>query len=96
MDWLALLRDNGMPSSRYNLPHESIWEDQAEANGFVVDLDHPVFGRYRTTGMPLQMEKTPTGVHRPSPTQGQHTDDVLTEIGLGAAIERLRSSGVVA
>ncbi len=94
-EWLDQLRDAGMPSSRYNGPHESIREPQAEVNGFVTDIDHPLFGRYRTVGMPFQMGETPTGVRGPSPTFGQHTDEVLTEIGLSDAIEQLRADGIV-
>lgn len=94
-DWLTILREAGMPSSRYNLPYESIWEEQVEANDLVVDLDHPVFGPYRTTGMPVSMEKTPSRVAGPSPMLGQHTDEVLTEIGLESRIADLRRSGTI-
>lgn len=94
-EWLTVLRENGMPSSRYNAPHESIYEEQVEANDFVVDLEHPVFGPYRTVGMPIRMEKTPTGITSPSPMFGQHTDEVLTEIGLADRIDQLRAADVV-
>ena len=94
-EWLDELRDAGMPSSRYNGPHESIREPQAELNGFVTDLEHPLFGSYRTVGMPYQMSETPTSVKGPSPTFGQHTDEVLIELGLGENIVQLRADGVV-
>ncbi|MDH3678409.1 MAG: CoA transferase [Acidimicrobiia bacterium] len=94
-DWLEVLREAGVPSSRYNTPVESIREEQAEVNGFVTDLEHPVFGSYRTVGMPFLMERTPTRIAGPSPTFGQHTDEVLAEIGLGSVIGDLRRRGVV-
>lgn len=94
-DWLETLRAVGFPAGRYNAPHESIWEEQAEVNGFVVDLEHPVFGSYRTTGMPLDMEKTPARISGPSPMIGQHTDEILRELGLDEGIEALRARGVV-
>lgn len=94
-EWLDALREAGVPSSRYNTPVEAIREEQAEINGFVTDLDHPVFGRYRTVGMPFQMEETPTRITGPSPTYGEHTDEVLTEIGLGPFIGDLRRRNVV-
>ena len=94
-EWLTLLRQGGLPCSRYNLPHEAVKETQAEANGYVVDLEHPAFGSYRTSGMPVQLDKTPTSIPGPSPMLDQHTDEVLSELGLGAEIETLRRAGVV-
>ena len=94
-EWVTTLRAVGMPCGRYNTPFEAVREPQAEANDFVVDLEHPVFGRYRTTGMPIQMSATPTSIDGPSPTLGQHTDEVLAELGLGAQVGHLRASGAV-
>ena len=94
--WLQLLHEAGYPASRYNLPLEAIDDPQIEANDYVVDLDHPLFGRYRTVGMPFALSDTPTGVRGPSPRLGADTDSVLAEIGLDADdIMRLRRAGVV-
>ncbi|MCP5025368.1 MAG: CoA transferase, partial [Actinomycetia bacterium] len=70
----------------YNLPHEAIHDPQVVANDFVVELEHPTFGPYTTTGMPVRFEKAPAKIPGPSPRFGQHTTDVLVDIGLDPAI----------
>lgn len=95
-EWLQALRSVGYPCSPYNLPYEALDDPQVRANDFVVDLEHPVFGRYTTTGMPIRFERAPSGVPGPSPTFAADTVDVLTEAGLGAdRIAELVDGGVV-
>ncbi len=81
-EWLTILRDGGYPCSPYNLPHEAIEDPQVRANEFAVDLEHPVFGRYTTVGMPVRFEKAPSGVPGPSPMFAAHTVEVLGQAGL--------------
>ncbi len=57
--WIARLRSQGVPCSRYYLPTEAINDPGALANDFVEDLDHPTIGRYRTTTTPMSMDKSP-------------------------------------
>ncbi len=95
-EWLADLRAVGYPCSRYNLPHEALDDEQVRANDFVVDLEHPIFGSYTTTGMPIRFEKAPSGVPGPSPAFAAHTVEVLTEIGFDrATIDGLVADGSV-
>lgn len=95
-EWLRLLRAENYPCSRYNFPYEAVEDPQAVANDYVVDLDHPDFGGYRTVGMPFGFDATPTGISGPSPRLGEHTSDVLAEIGLDPeTITELHRSGVV-
>jgi crotonobetainyl-CoA:carnitine CoA-transferase CaiB-like acyl-CoA transferase len=94
---MGVLRAIGYPCSRYNRPDEAIEDPQVVANDLVVGLDHPVFGHYVTTGMPLRMEATPVVVRGPSPCLGAHTVEVLTEIGFDPRrIEELLRAGAVA
>jgi len=47
-------------------------------------VDHPKRGKYLTVGNPIKMSDSPTDVTR-SPLLGEHTDEVLAELGIGAA-----------
>ncbi|MCP3992899.1 MAG: hypothetical protein GY724_27805, partial [Actinomycetia bacterium] len=85
-EWLEKLGAGGYPCGPYNLPHEAIHDPQVVANDFVVELEHPTFGPYTTTGMPVRFEKAPAKIPGPSPRFGQHTTDVLVDIGLDPAI----------
>jgi formyl-CoA transferase len=63
--------------------------------GTIVEVDHPKRGKYLTVGNPIKMSDSPTEVTR-SPLLGEHTDEVLAEIGFGATeVAELRAKKVV-
>lgn len=94
-EWLAQLRSHGYPSGRYNLPHEAIEDPQVRANNFMVELDHPAFGKHTVANMPVAFEKLATGITTPSPGLGQHSAEVLAEIGFSPErVAGFQASGV--
>jgi formyl-CoA transferase len=67
-----------------------------QANGIIVEQDHPVVGLVRQPRPAERMDVTPSEISRPAPTLGQHTDEVLAEIGLEPErIAELRASGTL-
>jgi len=95
-DWLTTLRAVGVPSAIVNFPHEIFDDVQARANGYIEDLEHPVHGSYQTVSSPLKMDATPLRHQGPSPGMGQHTDEVLAELGFDeTTVEALRAAAVV-
>src|SRR6201997_577257 len=70
-------------------------EPSLRATGTVVEVDHPKRGKYLTVGNPIKMSDSPTEVRR-SPLLGEHTREVLAELGLSAAeIDALRTAKVI-
>ena len=64
-------------------------------SGTLVEIDHPTRGRYLTVGNPIKMSDSSTEVTR-SPLLGEHTDEVLHQLGYSAEqIELLRSEHVI-
>ncbi len=63
---------------------ELIAEPSLRATGTVVEVDHPTRGKYVTVGNPIKLSDSPTEVRR-SPLLGEHTAEVLGELGLSAA-----------
>jgi formyl-CoA transferase len=55
-------------------------EPSLRATGTVVEVDHPTRGKYLTVGNPIKLSDSPTEVTR-SPLLGEHTDEVLAELG---------------
>ena len=65
-------------------------------NGYLVELDHPHFEGHRAVGIPVQLSETPGRVQGPAPELGQHTEQVLLDLGYEwAEIESLRDGGVI-
>ena len=59
-------------------------EPSLRATGTIVEVDHPERGKYLTVGNPIKLSDSPTDVQR-SPLLGEHTDEVLTELGFSNA-----------
>ncbi len=70
-------------------------EPALRATGTIVEVDHPVRGKYLTVGNPIKMSDSETVVTR-SPLLGEHTDEVLAQLGYGADyIAELRAEKVI-
>ena len=64
--------------------------------GAFAEVDHPVAGTLTYPGRPFMMEATPWSIRRPAPLLGQHTEEVLTELGMSdAEVESLRRDRVI-
>ena len=78
-------------------PDEALRDPHTLARGMVVEVEHPKAGKMKTLGIPAKMSETPGRIRFPSPTLGQHTEDVLK--GMLALsdrdIEQLRANNVV-
>ncbi len=70
-------------------------EPSLRASGTVVEVDHPVRGKYLSVGNPIKLSDSPTEVTR-SPLLGEHTDEVLAQLGFSVEdVASLRASGAV-
>ena len=71
-------------------------EAQAVHNQLFEEHDHPAMGRVRQPRPAARFSATPAELRQPSsPVHGQHTDEVLKELGLTGSIDRLRADGVI-
>ncbi|GAB7522042.1 formyl-CoA transferase [Paraburkholderia sp. 2C] len=88
--------------NKYDIPcgpilsMKEIAEDESlRKTGTIVEVDHPVRGKYLTVGNPIKLSDSPTDVTR-SPLLGEHTDEVMTELGYSAEqIAALRTAGAI-
>jgi crotonobetainyl-CoA:carnitine CoA-transferase CaiB-like acyl-CoA transferase len=60
------------------------------------EIEHPRAGKIKVTNIPFRMSKTPGSIRRPAPLTGQHSEEILREVGLSEAqIEALRQRGAI-
>jgi len=70
-------------------------EPSLRATGTIVEVDHPKRGKYLSVGNPIKLSDSPTVVKR-SPLLGEHTDEVLAELGYSPEqIGEFRSGKVI-
>ncbi len=79
--WLERLLAAGVPAGPVNDYASALDDPQTRAREMVVEADHPQAGRARMLGIPVKLSATPGAVRRPPPTLGQHTREVLAELG---------------
>jgi len=94
--WLDRLEAEGIPAGPI-LTYDQVFADpQVIHREMAVPVEHPVAGPTRVLGIPFKLSGTPASIRRPAPTLGQHTEEILGELGYDAdAIRRLRSDRVI-
>jgi len=94
--WLSLFDANEIPCGPINTYAQVFADAQVRAREMVVETDHPTLGHIRSLGSPIKMSATPPEVRRRAPLLGEHTDEVLAEIGFSLEeIAALRAARVV-
>ena len=95
--WLTALEAAGVPAGPIYTLDEVYADPQVRARDMVVETEHPAAGRIRNIGIPVKLSETPGAFRRPAPALGEHTDEVLRELGVSdARAAALRASGAVA
>jgi formyl-CoA transferase len=94
-DVMAILNRDDIPCGPILSMQEIANDPALRASGTVVEVDHPERGPYLTVGNPIKLSDSPTEVRR-SPLLGEHTEEVLLELGYSAAhIDALRAQQAI-
>jgi len=95
-EWLSQLSKADVACGPVRFVDE-LWEDpQVIANEYLVEYEHPRFGPMRGPRPIVSMSKTPTRIQRGAPALGEHTDEMLTQLGFPEGeIARLRACGAI-
>jgi crotonobetainyl-CoA:carnitine CoA-transferase CaiB-like acyl-CoA transferase len=81
--WLALFDAGNIPCGPINDYAQVFQDPQVLAREMVVEVEHPTLGSIKALGSPIKMSATPPDVRRRAPLLGEHTQEILSELGLG-------------
>ncbi len=96
-DWLPLLRAAGVPAGRINALDAALSDDHLRERGMIVELEHPALGYVKSIATPVHLSDTPLVYRRHPPRLGEHTDEILAELGYdGSQLAALREQAVIA
>jgi formyl-CoA transferase len=83
-EWVQVLLDAGVPAGPINDYAEVFADPHTQARAMMVEIEHPVEGTVRGLGIPVKLSDTPGQVRRAAPLLGEHTAEVLAELGCSA------------
>ncbi|UUZ71023.1 CoA transferase [Polaromonas sp. P1(28)-8] len=93
--WIERLNAGGVACGLINNVQEAFEEPQIKHLNMVKDVVSSHLGAQRLVGQPMQLERTPSTIARAAPRRGEHTEEILTELGLSAGdLARMKSTGV--
>lgn len=94
-EWREVLADADGAWAAVETPGELLEDPQALANGYICEVEHPGGSSFRMVPSPIQFDEQPAHLTR-APDHGEHTDEVLAELGIGEEeLMRLKIDGAV-
>ena len=94
--WISAFADAGIPAGPINSVAEALSSEQVLARHMVATVRHPEIDEVDLLGVPFRFAATPASIRRPPPLLGEHTNEVLAELGMTPAeIAGLRTDGVI-
>jgi len=97
-EWEKILTEKGdFIFSRIQSVSDLPTDPQVLANDYIVDYNHPTLGPVKVIGFPVSFSKTPSSVRLPAPVFGQHTEEILMDVGgyTWEEIEKLKDDKVI-
>ncbi len=93
-DWTSTLLDAGIPAAPMQTYPEAFQSEHAVHRKMRIDIEHPVEGQIPNIGFAVKLSGTPAQVRRPPPLLGEHTREILAEMGMSDdEVDRMACEG---
>jgi formyl-CoA transferase len=93
--WIERFNADGVACGHINNLQKVFEEPQIEHLNMVQDVVSKHLGPQRLVGQPVQLERTPSRIARAAPRRGEHTEEILGELGFGAdELARMKTKGI--
>jgi len=80
-EWMKIFKKENVIYTPVQSASEVFEDPQALTNDYIIDVAHPVWGKIKMLGFPWTFHETPASVRREAPELGQHTEEILLELG---------------
>ncbi len=95
-EWIAELNAAGVPCGPILSIDQVFENEQVQHLGLAHSIKHPALGSIQLLGRPVTLSRTPGSLRTPTPEKGEHTEEILKDLGLGEEeIQQLRGDGVI-
>jgi len=94
-EWIVALNAAGVPCGPILTIDQVFANEQVQHLELAREIDHPQLGAIQVLGLPVTLSRTPGAIRTPTPEKGEHTDEILRELGMSAEeVRRLHEEGV--
>jgi crotonobetainyl-CoA:carnitine CoA-transferase CaiB-like acyl-CoA transferase len=94
--WLELLGTRDIWCAKVQDFEDLLEDPQVAHNDLIQTVDHPRAGKIRVVGVPMRLSETPGTIHSAPPLVGEHSEEILADLGYGEAeIAELRDEGCI-
>jgi crotonobetainyl-CoA:carnitine CoA-transferase CaiB-like acyl-CoA transferase len=95
-DWLRRLIEKDVPAAPINTLDEVFADPQVKTYGFPIEVEHAKMGKMKLIGNAVDMSRTPPSIDRPPPVLGEHTEEILADLGYDSArLAALKNQGAI-
>jgi formyl-CoA transferase len=92
-EWVEAFLAAGVPAGPINTYVEAFDNDHARERNAMIEIEHPVEGKFKALGFPVKMSGDGPAVRRPPPLLGEHTAAIVAHLGLADQYEALAAAG---